>query len=110
MTIINDFASKYKDTKRKIHELENELISIKQEAANYKVQFGKYKNKTLAEIADIDLQYYQWLKRKNLIPFTVCPEIDTYIMDAINRHTEYELASEYERMKRKQGYSGRYMI
>lgn len=110
METIKDTASQYKDIKKQIRELESELYNIKQEVANYKIGFGKYKGKTLAEIAHEDLSYYSWLKRKNLIPYTINPEINIYVMSCIADKLAGEAAREYMEMKARQGYVGRYII
>lgn len=39
----------------------NEEIKTKEQAENYKLTFGKYKGKTLKEIADTDKTYANWL-------------------------------------------------
>lgn len=75
-----------------------------------KFRFGKYKGKSLAEIAHIDIHYYLWLKHNNLILYTINPEIDIYIMSRIDNEIEAGCIREYDEMKAKQGYVGRYMI
>lgn len=42
----------------------NEEITTLEDAEDYKITFGKYKDKTLKEIFDIDLSYIDWLEQK----------------------------------------------
>lgn len=107
---MNDIAAKYDNIKNQIKALEDELINIKQEVANYKIPFGKYKGQTLAQIAHKDLRYYQWLKSKNVIPYTINFDINIYITTCIQDKIQFEIIKEEHDMKEKQGFAGRYDI
>lgn len=106
----HDTATEYRDIKHKISELQDRLITIKEEVSNYTIPFGKYKGKTLAEIASMNLSYYSWLKKNDLIPYTISPEMDIYIMLKCINKAECELSRQQAKMKYEQGYNGRYII
>lgn len=105
-----DTSEQYEEIKKLINNLEDKLCAIKEEVASYVINFGKYKGKTLAEIACMDIQYYCWLKQKDLIPYTINFPIDYYVHTKIRDHVEHEIIAEYMERKEEQGYVGRYII
>lgn len=107
---IQDTAFQFDSIEKQIRELEDKQIAIMEQVANYKVTFGKYKGKTLAEIAHKNSKYYNWIKVNNLIPFTFNFKIDMHVRTKIQNRIDFELVADYQRKKDEQGYVGRYII
>ncbi len=107
---MEDTAAQYDAIQKQINESFIELHKIQEKVANYKITFGKHNGKTLAEIAHRDSNYYWWLKKNNLIPFTLNAKIDLYVRTKINQENEMAWIEQYNRMKEEQGYVGRYIM
>nr|DAT90264.1 MAG TPA: exodeoxyribonuclease X [Caudoviricetes sp.] len=103
-------AEIYDKIKKQIYSLEDRLYLIKEEVANYVVDFGKYRGKTLAEIAYKDISYYHWLRQNNSLPYTFNSHIDCYVRTKIKDHIRQKIAEERMRMREEQGYVGRFIL
>lgn len=116
MKLIKDTEKLYQDLKdeisilrNKIRELEKEQDKLTDEVANYVVDFGIYKGKTLAQIAYEDLSYYLWLIKHKCIPYTLHIKMDLYIRTKISEGNSFSQTIQNERTTEEQGFRGRYV-
>lgn len=105
----NEYKERIIQLKKEIREKEEELNKLLDDFSNIRFEYGKYKGLTYAEVAHKDLQYYMWAKNSGVIA-EMSPEQHIYIMNKIQNRNMDEFIKDYEEMKKKQGYVGRYMI
>ena len=68
----------YKDLKKKLDSVKQEIESLMQKTANRVLHFGKYKGKTIQYIITYNEQYFYWLLRETNMD--IDPELFGYKM------------------------------
>lgn len=105
-----DASNYYDELEKQIREIEDVQGKIIRYIANYKIEFGKHKGKTIAEIAYYDYQYYRWMKKNKVLPFTLNIHMDCIITDMIKNKNNLEALDRTDKMLEEQGYRGRFII
>lgn len=77
-------------------------ITIYKRVLNFKLLFGKYKEKTIQEVLDIDKQYIYWLLQKT---YRTGIKIDSFNLSKII--TYYETIKNLESYKKESEYKAR---